>query len=319
MCVIAIDHLYRFPSFWDNFTGQGKLWVSAAEGFFIISGLLVGRLQQPPRKIFQRAFKLYCWSIGFTALFTWWGAFFVNHALKSGIWSGSSGRYIFDLLTLRYVYGWADFLPYYVVFLLLSPFVLLALRRGKAWLVLILSLLFWVIRGNNFYFAWQVLFFTGLVAGFHFDKFSAFIARTAKLLVPLAGITIAASSYFVFYKGFVLPEFDKITLGPGRVVLAWLWFSAFFVVMRRFGQSINMFTGGFLCLLGRNSLFVYGLQALILFPVTSWLPPEPNYWLNTLYAASVVSAIWLVVWLKRQIRLPRWRLQFTYHPVAPSA
>jgi len=45
IAVILIDHIQRWPSFYTYLTGQGRLWVSAAEGFFIISGLLIGYLR----------------------------------------------------------------------------------------------------------------------------------------------------------------------------------------------------------------------------------------------------------------------------------
>ena len=68
LCVITIDHLFRFPGLFDLFTGRGQLWVSAAEGFFLISGILVGKiygskiaynLRGETKKLWGRAGKLY--------------------------------------------------------------------------------------------------------------------------------------------------------------------------------------------------------------------------------------------------------------------
>ncbi len=42
LIVILINHIELYPSFFDFFTGRGRLLVSAAEGFFFMSGLLVG-------------------------------------------------------------------------------------------------------------------------------------------------------------------------------------------------------------------------------------------------------------------------------------
>lgn len=40
--VIIIDHLYRWPSALALLTGQGHLWFNAADGFVIVSGLMIG-------------------------------------------------------------------------------------------------------------------------------------------------------------------------------------------------------------------------------------------------------------------------------------
>ena len=40
--VIIVDHLWRWPNLFQFVSGRGELWASAAEGFVIISGLLIG-------------------------------------------------------------------------------------------------------------------------------------------------------------------------------------------------------------------------------------------------------------------------------------
>ena len=40
--VIVIDHLWSFPSLWTFLTGEARLWMTAAEGFVLISGFLIG-------------------------------------------------------------------------------------------------------------------------------------------------------------------------------------------------------------------------------------------------------------------------------------
>lgn len=306
LCVIAVDHLYRFPSLLDALTGQGKLWVSAAEGFFLISGLLVGLLKQKPKKILSRAGKLYLWSISLTLFFTFWGSYFINQPIKTGLWTGPFPSLFISLISLKYVYGWADFLPYYVIYLLFSPLVLIYLHRGKTWLILLLSGFFWLIRENNSYLAWQILFFIGLVAGFHFNKLNLILEKFSTLILSSAVVSIVASAYFVFTLNTAFPIFDKNTLAPGRWILALLWFSAFFLVFRRYENIINIITGGGLKLLGVNSLFVYGLQSVVLFPAAAILPPTPDYLRNTIYNVSVLVVIYVVTLFRSRIlRRPR--------------
>src|SRR5206468_9667251 len=82
LAIIVIDHVNLFPSLLEFITGRGQLWVSAAEGFFFISGLMVGlvrgRLAQraglgaATRKLWGRSWQLYVagliLTLGYTAL-----------------------------------------------------------------------------------------------------------------------------------------------------------------------------------------------------------------------------------------------------------
>ncbi|HET6622635.1 MAG TPA: OpgC domain-containing protein, partial [Candidatus Saccharimonadales bacterium] len=75
---IILDHAQHIPDIHMYLTGQGKLWVSAAEGFFLISGLLTGyirgfRQQDRPlweqsKKLIKRGLLLYVWAIIITLL-----------------------------------------------------------------------------------------------------------------------------------------------------------------------------------------------------------------------------------------------------------
>jgi hypothetical protein len=79
LIVILINHIELYPNFFDLFTGRGRLLVSAAEGFFFMSGLLVGMVYKRRialgmkfifKKMWKRAFVLYLASVFFTLLFT---------------------------------------------------------------------------------------------------------------------------------------------------------------------------------------------------------------------------------------------------------
>lgn len=47
MVAIIVDHLNWGPSLWYLLSGGGAMWVSPAEGFFAISGILVGYIYGP--------------------------------------------------------------------------------------------------------------------------------------------------------------------------------------------------------------------------------------------------------------------------------
>ena len=120
MFVIIVNHIGRFPSFYDLFTARGELWVSAAEGFFLISGILIGYVYGPKflnnmkavsKKLWLRAGKLYLWSVFFTLFFTFIGLITgLPPGTKPGLLETNFLNLIYQTLTFRYIYGWADFL-----------------------------------------------------------------------------------------------------------------------------------------------------------------------------------------------------------------
>src|SRR3982750_3905966 len=77
LVVIMIDHIELYYNGWDILTGKGRLWVSAAEGFFFISGLLIGMMYKRRlplgmkfifKKMWTRAIQLYIVGVGLTFL-----------------------------------------------------------------------------------------------------------------------------------------------------------------------------------------------------------------------------------------------------------
>lgn len=298
LLVIFSDHIYRIPSFFDAFTGRGLLWVSAAEGFFLISGLLVGKLQFSAKKLLKRAVKLYFLAIGLTVLFTIWGQYLPLDKIKTGLWAGDSpGDFIFQVLTFKYIYGWADFLNYYAVFLFVSPLILFTLKKRKWWIVAVSSFLVWVFfRNVSQFFSWQILFFAGMIAGFYFDKAESLVKRFQGIINFITVITIITSARLVFGN---LPDpflfwFDKNTVGLGRLLLALIWFAAFYLFLRKHEEKINRLSSGVLQVLGKNSLLVYTLQSLIIFPLDSWIVYKHNYLLNSFFIAVLIFLLYLV-------------------------
>jgi len=226
LAVIAFDHLIRFPSVFDLVTGRGLLWVSAAEGFFFISGMLVGLargrhmkragLRAASRRLWSRAGKLYLASVILTLAYL-----FIGYALQAGgvtaikgglTHFGSVGELFYNVLNLNFTYGWADFLSFYAVFLALSPLALWLLRRQLWWVIVWVSITLWLIKGEvtlpflSFYAIWQVYFFLGLVFGYHYGSVRAYyhllpqrtVRRWRLGLMTATITTIIASIAFTF-------------------------------------------------------------------------------------------------------------------------
>ncbi len=338
--VIIIDHLYRFFCFYDLFTGGGTQWVSAAEGFFFVSGMMIGLvrgrkaidkpLSDPTKKLLSRAALLYVWSIGLTFLFVVVGHYFMgNEGLKPGMFYGEPlSKLISYTLLLRYTYGWADFLAYYVIYLALSPVAIWLLRKGKWYVLMGITFLMWMFIGRNIQLSWHLLFFWGAVAGFYLPEienwFKSLNSRLRKILsvglISIASITLAISLFFnavlnflrsnpglprgginvdylYWYNSEVLaPIFDKYTLAYGRLLLFLLWFSALYLVARRFEKPLTNTVGKFLIPLGQNSLYVYIVHAFIIFFIDLAIPNKYTaVVMNIVINTSVLFVIWLMV------------------------
>lgn len=329
--VIIIDHLGRFPGLFDLLTGQGVLWVSAAEGFFFVSGMMVGLVRgrnmlnksmgEVSKKLLMRGLKLYFWAIGLTILFSLVGfAAISNPHLKSGL---TNDRNIWHLIwqtaTLYYSYGWSDFLQHYAIYLALSPIVVWLLRE-KRWLIVAAgSFLVWLLRGNNIYAAWQILFFAGTIVGFYLPDIEHFCRRlsgqTQKvifgLLICTSVITLLASilivhgqsitflksyhTYLAHLNQLTTPYFLRAGMHLPRLGLFALWFATAYGLIRKFEKPLMDKVGDFFVPLGQNSLYVYIVQAIFIFFLDLITPVTTGFFINIITNALMVGAIWLMV------------------------
>lgn len=213
LCVILFNHLQYYPSGLDFLTGRGMLYASTAEGFFVVSGIVLGivrgrKLLAQPLKVatkllWKRSLQLYATSIILTLLFTIVGQLFLNNpGLKYGIytdWNNIWGL-IRDTLTLTYTYGWADFLRLYAMFIFFAPVALWFLRKGLWFIMLLISFGVWALYPANpevsaLYqpLSWQFIFFAGFTIGFYWETILAKWRSLALITRRIIGWTIAAA------------------------------------------------------------------------------------------------------------------------------
>lgn len=212
--VIIIDHLLRSFNIWELFTGRGAQWISAAEGFFFVSGIMIGMVRgrsmigQPITEVFKRCWRragtLYLWSVGLTALYCLIAVYLTGHpGLKPGYFDGSINNFLLKTLSLQFSYGWADFLVFYTVYLFFAPFAIWALRNKLWQLVLALSLLVWAQTYSEMG-GWQIIFFIGVICGFYKDEIENFFlglgVKTRRILAFLiylaTAVTLSLSVFF---------------------------------------------------------------------------------------------------------------------------
>lgn len=348
LVIIIIDHLLFFPSLFEFISGRGMLWASAAEGFFIISGMLVGYVYGPrmlaaPRQATQRILKragvLYLVSIGLTYLFVWWGHLARHSYLKSGLWLNPPLReFLYKTLTLQYSYGWADFLQYYVVFLMAAPLILYLCTKRLAWPVLAVSLELWLLRNKNFDLAWQFIFTIGVLVGYYLPAIENRVRQLThrqqvlgrRLLYGLTFATVALSAmtvrgtgifrnqqaagrhfplwsihvhnFFEHFLAITSPLVDKWTLAPLRLVIALLWFTSLYIFFRRHEALIQRLSHGLLKTLGQQSLFVYGLHSVVIFAVLIIWPHSVGFVRNSLYTGLVIGLIYSITRYRHHVK-----------------
>lgn len=329
MFVIMIDHLMRSFGFWEIFTGRGAQWVSAAEGFFFLSGVMIGMVRgrkmvnlpivEVFRKCWRRALTLYLWGVGLSISFSLLALYLKdNIGLKGGYFEGTLGNFLLQTLTLRFSYGWADFLGFYAVYLFFAPIAILLLRKKLWHSVLLASFAVWL-STTTMMGGWQIIFFSGLVAGFHKEELEDFIrSKSARLkrvvtwiIYSTAGITLAASVFFTtiaeeygsragssleqarnYSVGTLRPIFDKVAMEPSRIILFFIWFSALYILVLKYEQQLKNRAGWLLLILGQNSLYVYIVHAILLFFLNLLIPVGQHWAINVLINTGFVLSVW---------------------------
>jgi hypothetical protein len=339
LVAIILDHLAYFPNGLDWWGGRGNLYVSAAEGFFLISGIVLGvvrgrKLAEKPfavaaKLLLQRGVQLYITAVVLMLLFTFIGWMFIdNPGLKAGIrpltedvWS-----VIWGGLTFNYIYGWADYLRLYAIFLFASPIALWLLRRGLWYVLLAVSVWIWSQYSNSpletaelsQVYSWQLIFFSGLTIGYYltpirqwWSSITPVIRNTViAVTVSIAAITMLAN--FIIVEGATLfggfsqtltnlnntfaPYFIKEELPIARLVLFVIWFGAGFWLFSRFEQYIVKYFGWLLLPFGTNSLYVYILHAVMVFGAHLVIKdPTPYLLVNFTLSAVIIGIILLAV------------------------
>ncbi len=346
LLIIVVDHFGRFPNMFGVVTGRGQLWASAAEGFFIISGLLVGHIRGRQfrtgramltcRRIWARSAFLFLCSISLTLFFTLWGRSVNGIGAKPGLDSITElSALMWHIVSLQYIYGWADLLNNYAVFMLAAPLALLLLRYRLVAPLIVIVVAVWWARGNNPYLGWQVYFFAGLVVGYYLRPIEARLAgvptaftRLVRAILYVTAITTVLISATLTHGAALLEEyadfgqpwleparlglperaalvepwFDKWSVAFGGVIIAFLWFAALYVFVRRHEKWFVTYAGRILLPVGRNSLFVYVTQAVLIFGLGMIEVNSEGVWQNTAATAVVAGVVWLIAVGWEQLR-----------------
>lgn len=222
--VIILDHLQFWPSPLQYITGQGRLWASAAEGFFIISGLLIGYLRaykgvhtplkELSAKLLKRAATLWVWCVGITAVvltLSLWlpGDTTLLPKLPDPEQASSLPVLVGNILTMNYASDWIYFLRLYAIMLACTPIFLWCIRKKHtlAFVALMLGtyLVSLTFNANEPAMQWQVLFFGAALIGWRLEAILSWLRKRPKVrravVVGLITTTLStmALSYFMVH------------------------------------------------------------------------------------------------------------------------
>lgn len=271
ICVIVLDHLQFWPSPFQYMTGEGRLWASAAEGFFLISGLLIGYLRaykgaKTPLKeltkgLWKRAAMLYVWCIiitlaviGLSELMPGDGALLPKPPDAALL--GSFPAYIWNVLTTSISSDWIYFLRLYAIMLGVTPGFLWLIRRGKWWVAALISTGLYTYSLLSGYeeaaLQWQVLFFGAAFIGWKFESIIGWLrarprVRQATLISLIASTLLTmVLSYFMVHGWSVVERPDPIITREAYVSIRGHvdpWFSNNPMVPSRIALSFLWFAG----------------------------------------------------------------------------
>ncbi len=279
--------------------GAGAFYVSAAEVFVFLSGLVTARaaLRTSERygtrtaamRLLKRAGRLYVLTIVLTLL-----AVPVSESVPlswvQGLPLGNPMQLIVNVLTLHQTGYVVDIPLMYTLLVAFAALVVPLLHTGHPRLVLVASFglwlayqlipdqanLPWSIAGNSLFpfSAWQLLFCVGLSVGHHWDSVRAGARSFARrqLLYVTGLTTLGFVLLFLVDRALRLIPYEvdgllfaKGHLGVGRIVATFALLSFGFLFIGPAWTRLERTVGWFVLPLGRNSLRCYVLHVPVVY------------------------------------------------------
>ena len=338
LVLMTVDHLPSHPLL--RFTVQSFGFVSAAEGFVFVSGLVsawvYGRILAKHgeatlrRRAWHRACDIYLTHLVLYTL-----------VLLGGLWGGRQIASQFpDFWTgwwhgalLIYQPPLFGILPMYIVFLLLTPFLLAQMARGRTLLIGSASLVLWLAAqwgigspahnppwlqlGFFNILAWQLLFVAGAYFGYRKAAGRGSPIPASRLLLVFS-LVLAAMLFLVRHKLLFAGNLNLVD--TPTALSAWrsinhpfrlINFAAFAYILWYLPRSIDkklheLSAFRFLRYLGGHSLQVFAWSILVAYTASSfgvsWASLSPAW--RALLAVAAALSLAIPAWLHE-----RWGLQ----------
>lgn len=241
--------------------------------------------------------------------------------------------FLYNTLLLRYSFGWADFLSRYAWFMVGAPVALWLITQRKTWLFASASFVVWLtLRKVDMllpFSAWQFIFVIGIIMGYHYPHIVEWYRKrspSTRQTLYYATLSITCVSFIgslicftimphladaypaiqhttlwsttTAIRTTIAPFTDKNTLAPLRLAVSLVWFVGLYTLVRPHERAIDRHSRGVLQLFGKNSLYVYGWHAFILFLIEIYLKPagggSTDVGLSSLVALLALSTVYLL-------------------------
>ena len=351
--VMIVDHVGGETSWLYWLTGGNRLYVSAAEGFVLLSGFSMGMVhnvtihRQGLRamfgKVFGRAWFLYTvtviLTIAFAAVSTELGTPY------SDLMTPSQGKldFTFSVVTFHRTYSLTDILLLYTLLVAAAGPALWLIARGHTALVLGASTAAWtvaqlapdrvprawaIVDGGFPFSAWQLMFMAGLAIGYHRERLAPFLRPHRAITFALASIValyaVRAIAMTTLGAVGVTAEvhellFDKNDARIGRMLALFAAAAIALTIATVAWTPLRRLAGPVLLPMGQRALFAYSVQLFaVAFFASDLLAPVRLQRENALFQGSAVAIVWLAcIWQPRA--LAAWRRFVARLRAAPTA
>jgi len=303
---MTLTHLPTSLSPWVN---QPFGYISASEGFIFLSALFIGRIyyrlltrngpSQMSAKLLGRTLRLYGYHVLLLFFaFTIVARYAIDaqtqslYNLLDFYFAAGPARAVVDALLLVYRPPLLDIIPLYIIFLLISPLIILGARRIGWKYVLSGSFAVWLLaqfglREASYAFlarhfgvriplnemgafnlwAWQVVWVLGIWCGVRWAQENLPAEKWARCTWMPAAVVVAGLLALRYWQvcgldlGWLSPSFDKWHLGFVRLIN----FAAIAALLIRFRSVVKPLAVRPLVLMGQSSLQVFCTHFLFCF------------------------------------------------------
>lgn len=354
MMILIVVHIDIFSIY--NFLAWERFGViTGAEGFVLLSGAVLGMVnrrriaqngwQSASAHLFDRSFQLYRVSLAViisvpiihviphidaTAVMTFKGTMSQKIYQLYPAWSWGVQKVFANIVLLKHSPHQFQVLGLYIILLLMGPFALWLIVKGRFKLLLALSWIVYIANsgyhwrptGAQFEHAfpvlsWQLLFFNGLVLGYYREEIWKFFhSKMGKILFGFITLLFFAFLFFTYnnpmpqlpewVKLSIIPQstfweyynlfFKKNTLGYGRVINDFVVLIVAYGVLSYAWKPINKIFGWFLVPIGQASLYVFIWHVYFCILIANIaIFDQNNIWINTLGHTFVFLTIWELV------------------------
>ena len=331
LVILAFDH---YGGFVRNITYEPLGFVSAAEGFIFLAGLMLGiiyvkKMAESPRlivqKLLSRTFKIYLTYVSVLLTFLVVLQLSPNYAVswQTLLPAGFTNDLETTVGALLVVYQtrYVGILALYIVLFLFAPLYLWLFAKGYTKALLIASVLFYLAQpfwGDTLFrqvfpyasynfFTWNILFVLGIYFGYSYKNGTLNLSFRPRYLVPIIVLSV---SIFVLremmrfdllgsYARDIKVAFALPYLSPLRL-LDFFFLSYLLVGLAQLKPQ--WLRNSWFAFLGQHSLYVFAFHAVVLYlvwPVIGGLNRELE---SCVFVASLTVPAWL------HLRWQQWRV-----------